>query len=118
MGVLVDFLVPDIYTGTSFLPPFGPLGMLVHIQVIPRWEDDPVQKQEVEDNEGDGTSDVRRRVWGGIISVRKNKRRILGTEWSMYEVGTPPPNSLDKPHGQVDSINNNNNINIDKEECF
>ena len=24
MGVLVDFLVPDIYTGTSFLPPFGP----------------------------------------------------------------------------------------------
>ena len=25
----------------------------------------------------------------------------------MPEVGTPPPHSLDKPHGPVDSINNN-----------
>ena len=40
-----------------------------------------------------------------------NKRRILGPECSMSEVGTPPPNNSDKPHGLVDSINNNNNNN-------
>ena len=27
----------------------------------------------------------------------------------MSEVGTPPPHDSDKPHGLVDSINNNNN---------
>ena len=37
-----------------------------------------------------------------------NKQWILGLEWSMSEVGTPPPHNSDKPHGLVDSINNNN----------
>ena len=27
------------------------------------------------------------------IIVRNNKRRILGTVWSMYEVGTLPPHN-------------------------
>ena len=45
----------------------------------------------------------------GSISVRNNKRRILGLEWSMSEVGTPPTHNLDKPHGLLASINNNNN---------
>ena len=40
-----------------------------------------------------------------------NKRRIIGLECSMLEVGTPPPNNSDKPHGLLDSINNNNNNN-------
>ena len=45
-----------------------------------------------------------------IRKLRNNKRRILGLEWSMSEVGTPPPHNLDKPHGLVASINNNNSI--------
>ena len=46
----------------------------------------------------------------GTISVRNNNRRSLGPEWSMSEVGTPLPHNLDKPHGLVASINNNNNL--------
>ena len=38
-----------------------------------------------------------------------NKRRILGPEWSMSKVGTPPPHNSEKPHGLVESIKNNNN---------
>ena len=46
------------------------------------------------------------------ISIRNNKRQILGTDWSMSEVGTPPPHNSDKLHGLVASINNNNKIEI------
>ena len=31
--------------------------------------------------------------WEGPISVHNNKRRSLGPEWSMSEVGTPPPHN-------------------------
>ena len=44
------------------------------------------------------------------ISIHKNKRHSLGPEWSMSEVGTPPPHNSDKPHGMVASINNNNSL--------
>ena len=76
--------------------------------MTPRWVDDPVRRQEGEDDRAEGTSDGRRRGWGGLISVRNNKRQILGPEWSMSEVGTPPPHNSEKPHGLVESINNNN----------
>ena len=61
----------------------GYLGILVRIQVTPRWADDPVQRQEGEDDRGEGTSDGRRRGWGGLFSVRNNKQGILGPEWAM-----------------------------------
>ena len=48
---------------------------------------------------------------GPIRKIRNDKRRSLGMEWSMSEVGNPPPHNLDKPHGLVASINNNNNNN-------
>ena len=35
---------------------------------------------------------------GPIIKLRKNRRRSLGPEWSMSEVGTPPPHNSEKPH--------------------
>ena len=44
----------------------------------------------------------------GPIRLRNNKRRSLGPEWSMSEVGTPPPHNSDKTHGLGASINNNN----------
>ena len=44
------------------------------------------------------------------MSIRNNKQHILGPEWSMYEVGTPPPHNSEKPHGLVASINYNNII--------
>ena len=44
---------------------------------------------------------------GPISKLRNNKRRILGPEWLMFKVGTPPPHNLDKPHGLVASNNNN-----------
>ena len=47
---------------------------------------------------------------GPISKLHNNKQRGLGLVWSMYEVGTPPPHNLDKPHGLVASINNNKNI--------
>ena len=48
--------------------------------------------------------------WGGRTRLKSNnKRRSLGLYWSMSEVGTPPPNNLDKPQGMVASTNNNNN---------
>ena len=47
----------------------------------------------------------------GPICVHNNKQWSLGPEWSMSKVGTPPPHNLDKPHGLVASINNNNNMN-------
>ena len=81
--------------------------MMRCIQVMPRWAYDTVRRQEGEYNGGNGTSDGRRRGWGGLISVHNNKRRILGPEWSMSEVGTPTPHNRDKPHGLVGSINNN-----------
>ena len=46
----------------------------------------------------------------GPIRVRNNKRRSLGPEWLMPEVGTPRPHNLDKRHGLVTSIKNKNNI--------
>ena len=50
-------------------------------------------------------------MWGGRARVKSyNKRRILGPEWSMSEVGTPPPHNLEKPQRLVDIINNNNNL--------
>ena len=45
----------------------------------------------VEDDREYGKYDVRRGGRSGLISVRNNKRRILGPEWSMYEVGNPSP---------------------------
>ena len=38
-----------------------------------------------------------------------NKRRSLGPEWSMSEVGNPPPHNTEKPHRMV-AITNNKNI--------
>ena len=46
---------------------------------------------------------------GPISKIRKNKRRILGPEWSMSEVGTPLPHNRERSHGLVASNNNNNN---------
>ena len=47
--------------------------------------------------------------WAGPISkLGNNKRRSIGSEWSMSKVGTPPTHNLDNPHGLVASINNNN----------
>ena len=83
--------------------------MLRRIQVTPRCADDPVRRQEGEDDRGDRTLDVSRRGLGGFIGVRNNKRQILVMEWSMSKVGTPPPHNSDKPHILMDSINNNNN---------
>ena len=67
--------------------------MMGRRRVTPRWVDDTVRWQEGEDDGGDGTSEGRRRGRGGLISVRNNKRRILGPEWSMSKVGTPPPHN-------------------------
>ena len=39
----------------------------------------------------------------GPIRLRNNKRRSLGPEWSMSEVGTPPSHNWDKPHVLVAS---------------
>ena len=42
----------------------------------------------------------------GAVSINKlcnNKLRSLGPEWSMYEVGTSPPQSSEKPHRMVAS---------------
>ena len=44
---------------------------------------------------------------GPIRKLRNNKRQSLGLEWSVSEVGTPPPHNSDKPHGLVASNNNN-----------
>ena len=85
--------------------------------MIPRWADNPVRRQEEEDNGGDRTFDGRRRGRGGLIIVRKNKQRILRPEWSMSEVGTPPPHNAEKPHGLMDSINNNNKNTQKSFEC-
>ena len=40
-----------------------------------------------------------------------NKRRSLGTEWPMTEVGIPSPRNSDNHPALVESINNNNNNN-------
>ena len=50
----------------------------------------------------------RKRCGGKDILKSKNKRWIIGPEWSMSEFRTPPPHNLYKPHRLVDSINNNN----------
>ena len=44
---------------------------------------------------------------GPISKLHNNKQRSLGPEWSMSEVGTPPPHNMDKPHGMVTSNNYN-----------
>ena len=88
------------------------LGILGQIRVTPRWADDSMLSQEGEDNGEDRTLDGNVREQGGLMSVCNNRLRILGTEWSMSEVGTPPPYNLDKPHRMVDSIINNNNTNV------
>ena len=50
------------------------------------------------------TLDVRKRGHGGFIfNVRDNKQQSLGPEWSLSEVGTPPPHDSDIPHGLVES---------------
>ena len=41
----------------------------------------------------------------GPIVIRNNKQQRLDQEWSIYEVGTPPPHNLYKPHVLVASIN-------------
>ena len=82
------------------------LGIMGRRRVTPRWADDPAQRQEGEDNEGNGKLEVSRRGRGRLVRVHNNKQRILGPEWSMSEVETPPPNNSDKPHGLVESINN------------
>ena len=46
---------------------------------------------------------------GPRSKLSNNKRRSLGPERSMSEVGTPPPHNLDKPRKLVASNNNNNN---------
>ena len=46
---------------------------------------------------------------GPIIKIRNNNKRSLGPEWSMSEVGTPPPHDSEKPHVLVYIINKNNN---------
>ena len=46
-------------------------------------------------------------VW---LVLKVNYQRSLGPVWSMSEVGTPPPHSLDKPYRLVAIINNNNNL--------
>ena len=51
-------------------------------------------------------------VGAGSISVGNNKQRILGTEWSMSKIGTPPLHNLDTPQGLVASINNKNNYKL------
>ena len=71
----------------------------------------PCGDRRIEDDGGDGTYDGRRGGRGGLISVRNNKRRILGPKWSMSEIGTPPSHNLDKPHKLVYSINNQHRIN-------
>ena len=43
----------------------GFLGMLGQRRGMPRWEDDPVVEAEKDDGEGGGTSNGRRREWGG-----------------------------------------------------
>ena len=48
--------------------------------------------------------------WDCPIISRNNKQQRLGPEWSMSEVGTPPPHDLEKPHGLVASINNSIDI--------
>ena len=80
------------------------------IRVTTGWADDLVRRQDGENDRGDGKQDGRRRGRGGLIFVHINKRRILGPEWSMSKVGTPPPHNLDKPPRLVESINNNNNV--------
>ena len=45
---------------------------------------------------------------GPIRKLRNNNRKSLGPEWSMSKVGTPPPHNLDKLHGLVATIKNNN----------
>ena len=62
----------------------------------------------VEDNKGDGTYDVRRGGLVRLLNVFDNKQGILGTKWSMSEVGTPQPHNFYKPRGLLDIINNNN----------
>ena len=45
---------------------------------------------------------------GPISKLRRKKRQSLVSEWSMSEVGIPPPHNSEKPHGLGASINNNN----------
>ena len=47
---------------------------------------------------------------GPIYKLRNNKRRILGPDWPMSEVVTPPPHNSEKTHGLLESINNNDKI--------
>ena len=44
---------------------------------------------------------------GGRARLKSNnKRRSIGAEWSMPEIGIPPPHNLYNPHALVASINN------------
>ena len=51
----------------------------------------------------------RRKRWDGRSRLKSNnKRRSLGAEWEMSEVGIPPPHNSDSPNALVTSTNNNN----------
>ena len=77
--------------------------MLVRGRVKPGWADDPVRRQDGRRQRG--IQEILRQE-GRVRRV--NKCCIIFPEWSMSEVGTPPPHNLYKPHVLVYSINNNN----------
>ena len=97
----------------------GFFGMLRLIRMTPGWADDPVRRQakriqwgrrEIGCHKGEGGA--------GPISIRKNKRWILGPEWLMSGVGTPPPHNLEEPHRLVASIININNNKNTRRQMF
>ena len=67
--------------------------------------------------------DARHRTAGGegragpTSKIHNNKRRILGTEWSMYEAGNPPSHNSDKSHGMV-AIKDNTNREHEPSLCY
>ena len=83
-------------------------GMLGRRQVTPGWEGYPVRLQDGRQWLGRrGRSgmppriDIRQGGLGSISKLCNNKRRSLGPEWSMSEVGTSPSHNMDKTHRLV-----------------
>ena len=76
-------------------------GMLGRTQGTPGWADDPVRRQGICQWMGiravvgfllGRTFDVSIRGWCRFIfKLCNNKQQSLGQEWSLSEVGTPPP---------------------------
>ena len=70
------------------------------------------------DRSGGGTNGMNdpengRRKGGAEGYIKSNnKQQLLGTEWSMSEVGTPPPHNSEKLHGLEDSIKKKKTTNI------